>query len=103
LIRAATQSNVDSADSPPSAGAESTVAGAELTLIVELRGAGDDELLRVISLLHRRRCRVTAAEFSRRPGVAGRLTLRLLAPPSHARRVEQWLASLIDVHAVARA
>jgi hypothetical protein len=103
LIRAATQSNVDSADSPPRAGAGSTAAAAELSLVVELRGAGDDELLRVISLLHRRRCRVTAAEFSRPSGVAGRLTLRLLTPPAHAGRVEQWLASLIDVGRVARA
>ena len=101
MIRATTQSNFDSADSPPGAGAGS--AAAELSLVVELRGAGDDELLRVISLLHRRRCRVTAAEFSRPPGVAARLTLRLLPPAAHAGRVEQWLASLIGVGRVARA
>jgi hypothetical protein len=74
----------------------------ELSLVVELHRAGDDALLRVISLLHRRRCRVTAAEYSALPGARAKLALRLLAPPAHAGRVEQWLGSLIDVCAVAR-
>jgi hypothetical protein len=82
--------------------AEPAAAGAELSLIVELHRTGDDALLRVISLLHRRRCRVTAAEFSALPGTPGRLALRLLAPPAHAGRIEQWLGSLIDVRGVAR-
>jgi hypothetical protein len=75
----------------------------ELSLVVELERAGDDALLRVVSLLHRRRCRVTAAEFSALPGARARLALRLLAPPAHAGRVEQWLGSLVDVCGVARA
>ena len=75
---------------------------AELSLVVELHRAGDDALLRVISLLHRRRCRVTAAEFSALPGARARVALRLLAPPAHAGRIEQWLGSLIDVDAVAQ-
>lgn len=74
-----------------------------MALVVELHRAGDDALLRVISLLHRRRCRVTAAEFSTTPDAPGRLSLRLLAPPAHAGRIEQWLGSLIDVREVARA
>ncbi|HEX5195507.1 MAG TPA: hypothetical protein VFW09_22130 [Solirubrobacteraceae bacterium] len=43
-----------------------------------------------------------AAEFSAGPDASGRLALRLLAPPAHAGRIEQWLGSLIDVGAVAR-
>jgi hypothetical protein len=56
----------------------------------------------VISLLHRRRCRVTAAEFSALPGARGQLAVTLLAPPAHAARVQQWLGSLVDVHEVVR-
>jgi hypothetical protein len=76
---------------------------AEVALNVELHRAGDDALLRIVSLLHRRRCRVTAAEFSAAPGASGRLALRMLAPAAHAGRVEHWLSSLVDVGEVARA
>jgi hypothetical protein len=76
---------------------------AEVSLRVELDRTCDDALLRIVSLLHRRRCRVTAAEFSAEPGASGRLALRMLAPAAHASRVEHWLASLIDVREVARA
>jgi hypothetical protein len=76
---------------------------AELSLRVELHRTGDDALLRIVSLLHRRRCRVTAAEFSAAPGANGRLALRMLAPAAHAGRVEHWLSSLVDVGEVARA
>jgi hypothetical protein len=75
---------------------------AELSLRVELHRTGDDALLRIVSLLHRRRCRVTAAEFAAAPGAPGRLALRMLAPPAHVGRVEHWLGSLVDVRAVAR-
>jgi hypothetical protein len=96
------QPKADSSEPPLRAGAHATVATAELSLIVELNRAGDDALLRVISLLHRRRCRVIAAEFTQLPGAQGRLALRLLAPAAHAGRVDQWLGSLIDVRGVAR-
>ena len=96
-------------DPPPSAGpaqlrlaAQPPGSASELSLVVELHRAGDDALLRVISLLHRRRCRVTAAEFSALPDARARLALRLLAPAAHAGRIEQWLGSLIDVGAVVR-
>ena len=102
LIRVDPQPKAGSSQSTPRAGAQPRAAAAELSLIVELDRAGDDALLRVISLLHRRRCRVTAAEFSAPPGAQGRIALRLLAPPAHAGRVEQWLGSLIDVRGVAR-
>jgi hypothetical protein len=75
----------------------------ELSLRVELHRTGDDALLRIVSLLHRRRCRVTAAEFSADPGASGWLSLRMLAPAGHAGRVEHWLGSLVDVREVARA
>ena len=100
MIRVDPQPNTDSPGSP--APAAQSRPGSELSLVVELHRAGDDALLRVISLLHRRRCRVKAAEFSAGPDASGRLALRLLAPPAHAGRIEQWLGSLIDVGAVAR-
>jgi acetolactate synthase regulatory subunit len=76
----------------------------ELTLTVEFEDAADDALLRVLSTLHRRRCRVTAAEFA--AGLAadqagsGRLALRIQAPAAHAGRVGHWLNSLVDVRHV---
>jgi hypothetical protein len=71
----------------------------ELTLIVEFASDADDGLLRVLCTLHRRRCRVTAAEFGgdRTPG---RLELQIQAPAAHAARVAHWLTSLIDVRHV---
>ena len=65
LIRADAPPHVDSP--PPSlwVRAQPPVPASELSLILELDRGCDDALLRVISLLHRRRCRVTAAEFSR--------------------------------------
>jgi hypothetical protein len=112
VIRVDPQSHAESASpSPPSppasppfppASAPPGGAAIELSLIVELHRAGDDALLRVISLLHRRRCRVTAAEFSALPDARGRLALTLLAPPAHAARVQRWLGSLIDVREVVR-
>ena len=72
----------------------------QLTLSVELKIGGECGLLRALSLLHRRRCRVVEARYWSAAG-ADRLTLRVQAPPRHAHCVEMWLASLVDVHAVA--
>ena len=84
----------------------------ELTLTVEFNDDADDALLRVLSTLHRRRCRVTAAEFAAgfasevAAGFAsdraapGRLALRIEAPAAHADRVGHWLNSLVDVRNV---
>jgi acetolactate synthase regulatory subunit len=73
----------------------------ELTLMltVEFDDDADDALLRVLSTLRRRRCRVTAAEFAA-DGAPGRLALRIQAPAAHAGRVGHWLNSLIDVRHV---
>jgi hypothetical protein len=71
-----------------------------LTLLVEFGDDADDALLRVLSTLHRRRCRVTAAEFAADRAAPGRLALRIQAPAAHAGRVGHWLSSLIDVRHV---
>jgi acetolactate synthase regulatory subunit len=73
---------------------------AELLLSVELQAGSECALLRALSLLHRRRCRVLEARYWSAAG-ADRLTLRVQAPPRHAHCVEMWLSSLIDVRAVA--
>jgi hypothetical protein len=78
----------------------------ELTLMIEFGtdADADDALLRVLSTLHRRRCRVTAAEFA--AGFAadraapGQLALRIRAPAGQAGRVAHWLNSLLDVRKV---
>jgi hypothetical protein len=78
-----------------------TNAGAtELMLTVEFGDDADDALLRVLSTLHRRRCRVTAAEFAADQAAPGRLALRIQAPAAQAGRVGHWLNSLIDVRHV---
>ncbi len=82
------------APSQPNAGAT------ELTLTVEFGDDAEDALLRVLSTLHRRRCRVTAAEFAVDRAAPGRLALRIQAPAAHAGRVGHWLNSLIDVRHV---
>lgn len=71
----------------------------ELTLTLVLDGASDSALLRVVTTLHRRRCRVTAAGFR---AERGELELRLEANPAHARRIEQWLQALVEVRQVSR-
>jgi acetolactate synthase regulatory subunit len=64
-------------------------------------GDAPDVLVRVLGLLRRRQCRVVAVHFHQadRHG-PGRFELTLLAPPRTAERVDAWLASLVDVHAV---
>ena len=72
----------------------------ELTVTVEFTDDADDALLRVLSTLHRRRCRVTAAEFAAEHSASGRLALRIQAPDAHAGHVGHWLSSLVDVRHV---
>ena len=72
----------------------------ELALTVEFSDDADDALLRVLSTLHRRRCRVTAAEFAADRAAPGRVALRIQAPSTQAGHVGHWLNSLIDVRQV---
>jgi acetolactate synthase small subunit len=55
-------------------------------------------LVRVLVTLQRRRCRITAVDFSHadrhRPG---RLLVSVDAPAGHAHRMGAWLANLVDV------
>lgn len=85
-----------SPSSPPAA----PITPIELTVSVELQTGSECGLLRTLSLLHRRRCRVLEARYWSAAG-ADRLTLRVQAPPRHAHCVEMWLSSLVDVHTVA--
>jgi hypothetical protein len=72
----------------------------ELALSLELQADSECGLLRALTLLHRRRCRVLEARYVTRPGAPERLSLRVQAPPRHAHCLEAWLSSLIDVRAV---
>jgi hypothetical protein len=83
-------------DAPPS---PTLAAAAEICLTLELARENDAALLRVVSTLHRRRCRVLDASF-RGDTDAGtdRLELRIEAPGAYAARVEHWLRGLVDVH-----
>lgn len=69
----------------------------ELHLELELERDSGSALLRVVSTLHRRRCRVLRATF--RPGAHDRDALDLIvqAPHAYAPRVEDWLRGLVDV------
>ena len=71
---------------------------AELHLSLELEPGSGSALLRVVSTLHRRRCRVLNASF--RPTASGRDELDLIvqAPRPHAARIEHWLGGLIEVY-----
>lgn len=83
--------------SPAVAPPSPTAAHRELHLELELERESGSALLRVVSTLHRRRCRVLHASF--RPAAGGRDQLELIvqAPNAYAARVEHWLRGLIDV------
>ena len=57
-----------------------------------------DAIVRVLATLRRRRCRITAVDFSagdrHRPGW---LRIRVLAPPATANSLRHWVANLVDV------
>jgi acetolactate synthase regulatory subunit len=71
----------------------------ELTLSITLRSGSESALLRALTVLHRRRCRVLEARYGT-AGAADRLRLRVQAPSRHAHCVQAWLSSLVDVDAV---
>ena len=64
-------------------------------------GEGPDVLVRVLSLLRRRQCRILAVDFQEtdRHG-PGRFELTILAPRRSAHRLDAWLMGLVDVHAI---
>ena len=72
----------------------------ELALSLELRAGSECGLLRALTLLHRRRCRVLEARYDSPAGAPERLSLLVQAPPRHAHCLEAWLSSLVDVRAV---
>lgn len=71
------------------------------TLALQTRAEAPDVLMRVLSLLLRRRCVVAHVEFlaadRHRPG---RLVVAFDAPAAHADRMADWLHALVDVLAV---
>jgi hypothetical protein len=71
---------------------------AELHLTLELERDSGSALLRVVSTLHRRRCRVLRASFRPSEDNRNELDLIVLAPGAHSGRVEYWLRGLVDVH-----
>ena len=80
-------------DAPSSPMSNST----ELRLSIELERGSDSALLRVFSILHRRRCRVLQAAFRGGDGAWDHLDLRLEAPRFYAPRVAHWLSALVEV------
>ena len=80
-------------DAPP----PTTTRQTEIRLTLELERDGGAALLRVVSTLHRRRCRVIHADFHGDSGGCDRLELRIQAPRAYAPRVEHWLRGLVDV------
>lgn len=70
---------------------------AELYLTLQLEPDSGSALLRVVSTLHRRRCRILQASFRQVAGSCDELQLHILAPRAYAVRVEHWLLGLIDV------
>lgn len=72
----------------------------ELELSLELHPGSDRGMLRALTLLHRRRCRVLEVRYGSADGAFDRLTLRVEAPRRHAHCLEPWLSSLVDVRAV---
>jgi hypothetical protein len=69
----------------------------ELHLRLELERDSGSALLRVVSTLHRRRCRVLRASFHASPTGRDELDLIVQAPSAQAVRVEYWLRGLRDV------
>jgi acetolactate synthase regulatory subunit len=69
-------------------------------LTVELANR-PEALPRVLTVLRRRRCRVTSVEFvAPDRHYAGRLIVGIVAPRAHAHCVPAWLENLVEVRAV---
>ena len=86
---------------PPSVAGHTTLVRRRLALDV---GEAPDGLMRVLTLLRRRQCRIVAVAFQHadRHG-PGRLDLTVLAPRRTAHRLEAWLLGLVEVRAVGEA
>lgn len=86
---------------PPAARQPRPPARLRRTLALRTRADAPDVLMRVLSLLLRRRCVVAHVEFlaadRHRPG---RLVVAFDAPAAHADRMADWLHALVDVLAV---
>ena len=68
-----------------------------LTLELDVHD-GPDVLVRVLTMLRRRRCEITHVDyFARDRHHPGRMVVTIEAPPAHAHCVEAWLANLVDV------
>ena len=85
---------------PPQPPPRSAHGQVELTLTLELDPDSPTALLRILVLLHRRRCRVTEAEYRSRIDGSDYLDLRVQAPPAHAHCLPAWLSALLDVRRV---
>jgi acetolactate synthase regulatory subunit len=66
-------------------------------IALETTGTGD-VLVRVLTLLRRRGCRIVAVDFHEGDRhCPGRLALSVEAPPRIEHRLESWLLGLVDV------
>jgi acetolactate synthase small subunit len=75
-------------------------AGTQRSLELQV-SASQDVLMRVLGLLHRRRCRVIQVDYvARDRHYPGRFVIGVEAPADRAHCVEGWLANLVDVLAV---
>jgi acetolactate synthase regulatory subunit len=64
-------------------------------------GRAPDVLVRVLTLLRRRQCRIVAVEFRETDHHGpGRFDVTIVAPARTADRVTEWLLGLVDVHEV---
>lgn len=81
---------------PASSPSNTSRAVTELELSLELETGAQSALVRALTLLHRRRCRVVEAHYDR----TDHLTVVVQAPARHAHCVQAWLSALVDVAAV---
>lgn len=73
-------------------------AGRHVTLVVELDPAAENALLRVLTLLARRRCTVTRADFRHDLEAAcDVLSVDVDAPPHMERNIAAWVSALVPV------
>jgi acetolactate synthase regulatory subunit len=72
-------------------------AGIDYLLDVRVRDS-PDAIVRVLAMLRRRRCEITAVDFvagdRHRPGW---FRIGVLAPPATANSLPHWIANLVDV------
>jgi len=69
-------------------------------LVLETTGR-EDVVVRALTLLRRRGCRIVAVDFHAPDRhMPGRFEVTVDAPPRTANRIEEWLMGLIDVTGV---